>query len=143
MKLILMGLGFLLTAGITFAAPPVEFDYDGCFQLYSESATFPAFCLSGTTEEGIGGAGARLILFNPSSGDVIACILSSGLNVTENAFEFQVKGSAENGIILQGGIMSGRAKLGKTELSYSLLNRLDTEKLIKSWLSSTVECSSE
>lgn len=81
----------MLLSSISFA----QVNFDGCYQLYAVGTMYPAFCLSGTTEEGINGSGARLTLFKTNTDSPLACAVSSSLKMTANSLTFIVGSSPE------------------------------------------------
>jgi hypothetical protein len=97
------------------------FDFDGCFQLYRPNVMYPAFCLDGTKEEGINGAGARLVIFGTNTDRIIACGKSSALGGGADSLEFIQNGKKElilKNVKLENGRLVGDAVLGKTELNF-------------------------
>ena len=125
-------LSFVAFAFAVSAPANAAFDFDGCFQLYRPNVMYPAFCLDGTNEEGINGAGARLVVFGTNTDRIIACGKSSELRGGADSFEFVQKGKAE--LILknvkQERFLEGDAVLGKTELKFLKIDAQTTQRLL-------------
>lgn len=87
-------------------------EFDGCYSLYQPGSLGPVICLEGTTEEGIGGAGARIYVFVPGTSNLSQCLTSSGLSMRgseivvqvrgKNALVMNLKGSSQNTAIISG-----------------------------------------
>lgn len=130
----LLALTFSLAAFADETKPAIT-DFDGCYQMYLPSVMYPAFCLDGTNEEGINGAGARLVVFGTNTDTVIACAKSSALGGDAGTFEFQLNGKAE--LILTGlkltesGRPEGDVTLGKTKLKFLKVLAPESDRLLK------------
>lgn len=104
----------------------VSIEWDACYQLYMPNSMYPSLCLSGTMEEGIGGAGVRLAIFHVNAMDIIeACAVSSALAGSPDSLEFIVNGRKE--VILKnvkkvGNRLEGDAVFGKKALKFISLD---------------------
>lgn len=108
-------------------------NYDGCYQLFMPSATAPSFCLDGTNEEGIGGAGARLVIFRTNTDLITACAVSSALGVSENSFEFILNNKRElvlSEVKLNRFRLEGIATFGKTKLQFIQIDASTSKRLL-------------
>lgn len=122
--------------GSRIPAQAGSLSYDGCYQLFMPGAMYPAFCLSGTAEEGIGGAGARMVIFHTNTDRVIACSSSSSLAEYGNTFEFIIAGRKElilRTLTFDPAIKMGDAVFGKTTLKYMQLDAATTKRLMAKW----------
>lgn len=120
---------FLVTLSVSASAR----SFDGCYQLFGNGALYPAICISGTTEEGIGGAGARLAIFEANTNRLVKCLLSDSLVMNTSRLEFIVNGKRElilNGVSKDG--KSGTATVGKTDLKFSKLTETQARPLTDS-----------
>lgn len=100
-------------------------NYDGCYQLYMPGSMYPSFCLDGTQEEGIGGAGARLVIFDTNSDSISACAVSSSLGGPVNTLEFILGDRKEltmSDVKLVQSRLEGTATFGKTSLRFIQIN---------------------
>lgn len=128
---------FLLSLALMaapFSAAQAAFNFDGCFQLVTRGAMYPAFCLSGTNEEGINGAGVRLVIFGTNTDRVIACGLSSSLGGSEDSLEYiqnDVKELVLSEVKESGGRLQGKATLGRTVLDFFQINQDDSSRLMQ------------
>lgn len=117
-------LGFSL---VNMAPAQASFQFDGCYQMYLPNVMYPAFCLSGTSEEGIGGSGARLVIFSTNSDQILACGKSSSLDFSSNSLQFIQNGTAElvlknlktENLRLEGDVVLGRTNLKFIQISPS------------------------
>ncbi len=115
------------------SAGHADLGFDGCFQLYQTSAMFPIFCLEGTAEEGIGGSGVRLVIFETNSDQVSHCSRSSGSAMTSSHFEFELNAMKEFSLDVlktQNGRKSGSAVFGHTQLSFAQIDKLTSDQLM-------------
>lgn len=122
-------LGFSLMATTSYGSD--EFDFDGCYQLYAPSTMYPGFCLAGTTEEGINGAGVRLVMFHTNTDDVAACMKSSASKMTSDSFVFESRGRAEmilKNVEIKSGSKQGDAVLGRTRLKF---HEVSTKEIVQ------------
>lgn len=106
---------------------------DGCYQMYLPGAMYPAFCLQGMAEEGIGGAGARLVIFSTNTSNISACLKSSSLSGTANSLEFIVGKKKEmvlSNIKSMGLTIEGDATFGKTTLKFMKLGKQSEQQLL-------------
>ncbi len=108
-------------------------DWDGCYQLYLPNAMYPAFCLKGTNEEGIGGASARIVFFGTNTDKISGCGLSSSLNSYTNSFEFIANASKQ--LILSeaefvNSSLEGNATVGRTKLKFFKLDFRTSKRLL-------------
>ncbi len=111
---------------IAAAEDPIT-DWDGCYNFYREAqpgvagGLFPTVCISGSAEEGIGGAGVRLAAF--ASGQLIpaSCMKSTSRSITGDSFTF-VKDNRNELVLKNVKIVSkakqGDAVLGRTNLGF-------------------------
>lgn len=107
-------------------------DFDGCYQLYVPGAMYPAFCLQGTTEEGINGSNVRLAIFGTNTSRVIKCARSSASNVTANSFTYFINSREELRLTVKevkSGRRIGDAKLGNTTLKFMELDSSTMQRL--------------
>ncbi|HEX4925764.1 MAG TPA: hypothetical protein VFV50_16845 [Bdellovibrionales bacterium] len=124
----------LAIAGISSAAEagPSPYDYDGCYQLYTMGAMFPAFCLQGTAEEGIAGSSARLTIFKTNTAKVAACRKSSTIEVGMGTFTFNIAGRPEmilKNVTTNNELKSGEAVFGSTTLKFTELSGEPAKRL--------------
>lgn len=135
MKTILLSFAFMSIFAMKSQA---AIHFDGCYQLYLPSVMYPVFCLDGTNEEGIGGSGARLVIFHPNSSRVSACGLSTAVRSMTNSFEFYLQDKKE--IILSdiaswdNGI-EGNATFGSSTLKFIQLSQTTTKHLLSKFYS--------
>lgn len=126
-KLVLAGLC------LTFSSFAFSRNYDGCYQLLDTGVMYPAICISGTIEEGIDGANARLAIFKTNTDTLLGCIRSTALNMDISKFEFIINGRKE--LVLshfsEDGI-SGDAMIGKTKLQFVRLSEITAQPLLDS-----------
>jgi len=118
---------------LTSPVAQASIGFDGCFQLYRPSVMAPAFCLDGTAEEGIGGAGARLVIFGTNSDRIIACASSSAIGGWGDSLTFIQNGRPElilKNVKMEDGILQGDAILGKTELKFLKIDETNSKRLI-------------
>jgi hypothetical protein len=123
---------FALVFSSSFAQAAAKFD--GCYQLYLPNIMYPAFCLDGTTEEGIGSAGARLVFFGTNTDRIIACGSSSALVIRGDSLEFVQIGQSElilKNVTMNRGFLQGDAVLGSTELKFLKLDDANSSRLLK------------
>lgn len=123
---------FFFLATTSLSAESLELD--GCYQLYVPNAMYPALCLAGTAEEGIDGAGVRLVMFNTNSDTVAACMKSSQSSWTSNSFTFIVNGKKElifKNIKVEDGVMLGDAVFGRTSLKFVQIDAANTRRMIQ------------
>lgn len=108
-------------------------DFDGCFQLYQPNVMYPVFCLEGTTEEGVGGSGTRLVIFGTNTDRVVHCSKSSGTTMTAQTFEYLLNGQKELslvGVSQNEGRLSGEAIFGRTVLKFIELDAETSQSLL-------------
>lgn len=128
MKHIIFCLSVILSSGICHAE-----SFDGCYQLLDTGVMYPAICLSGTNEEGIGGSGARMAIFHTNTDELSACLHSTGLQISDEEFVFEIDGRRElvlNNFTRTQKTLSGGAKVGSTQMQFVKLN--DATQLIES-----------
>ncbi len=123
---------------LIFSTPSAQaaFDFDGCFQLYLPNVMYPAICLSGTTEEGINGAGVRLAVFGPNTDQVIACATSSALGGSADSLEFIRNGQPElilKNVKMENGVFEGDALLGRNELRFLKIDPATSMRLMNNF----------
>lgn len=110
---------------------------DGCYQLVVSGALYPAFCLFGTTEEGINGSGVRMVIFHTNSSKVIACANSSRSGVEDNQFYYEADGQRQlvlsNINVKDKTPIQGDAQLGNTKLNFVYLSSHHSQSLIDSY----------
>ncbi|GEM_PF-4533504 len=108
-------------------------DWDGCYQLYMPGSMFPAVCLEGTKEEGINGAGVRLVIFGTNTDRIAACGVSSSLGGSANSLEFIV-GSTKQMVLSNvrsvGLGLEGDANFGKTNLKFMKIDSKTATRLL-------------
>ena len=126
MKTLIAPLAF---ASVAHADP----GFDGCFQLYVPGAMYPAFCLQGTTEEGIGGSGARLAIFATNTDRLVYCSKSTASAMTADSYLFELNGKKE--MILENvkdvsGRKEGDAIFGSTRLKFMEIDAGNTLRLL-------------
>jgi hypothetical protein len=63
---------------------------DGCYQLVQREALLTLICISGSTEEGIGGSNARIAQLDPNDGSVAQCDKTSKIETSKTAVTFWV-----------------------------------------------------
>lgn len=69
---------------ISFASDTDRFiGNDGCYQLYRPGSLYPTLCISGSAEEGINGAGVRIVAVGPNSDQVSFCRKTSSSGIVE------------------------------------------------------------
>lgn len=108
-------------------------NYDGCYLLFMPSATAPSFCLDGTNEEGISGAGARLVIFRTNTDLITACAVSSALGASEDSFEFILNNKKElvlSEVKLNRSRLEGIATFGKTKLQFIEMDSTTSKRLL-------------
>lgn len=123
---------FMLAAP-AFAQSATLLGFDGCYQLYMPGSMFPAFCLQGTAEEGIGGAGVRLAIFGTNTSRVVKCARSSASRMTENSFEFHLDGRKEMALTevqIKNQRKAGFATFGSTRLNFAEFGAPETSRLL-------------
>lgn len=113
-------------------------DWDGCYQLYLPGSMHPAVCIDGTNEEGINGAGVRLVIFRTNTDVISACGLSSSLQGTQNSLEFMT-GSTPQMILKNveavASRLEGDATFGKTNLKFLKIDAHTTKRLLNKFYS--------
>jgi hypothetical protein len=102
-----------------FRGPAQSDGWDGCYQMHQPQKMSAAFCLSGTSEEGIGGGNALVMFFDPY--DVAAgpflCAKSSRLEMPgPDSLRFLVN----SGVLLT--LNNGNVTSGKTTAQFSKLS---------------------
>lgn len=128
--LTLTGLMFSL---IGFSSAQASFQFDGCYQMYLPNVMYPAFCLIGTSEEGIGGSGARLVIFSTNSDQILACGKSTSLDFSSNSLKFIQNGTAElilRNLKTENLRLEGDATLGKTNLKFIQISPSESQHLM-------------
>ncbi len=108
-------------------------NYDGCYQLVDTGVMYPAICLSGTVEEGIGGSNARLAIFGTNTSSLKACLRSTSLVMDNSKLEFFINGKKElvlSNFSANGN--SGDAKVGNTRVKFVRLNEVESRPLTDS-----------
>lgn len=123
-------LAFTLSVSSAYAG----IGFDGCYQLYKPSSMYPAFCLEGTAEEGISGAGVRLVIFGTNTDKVVHCSKSSGAGMTFDSFTYELNGKKE--LILENvtstdGHKEGDAVFGRTRLKFIEVDRATSDRLMR------------
>jgi len=134
MKNTLFVLASILFCSAASAAPQAAIEFDGCYQLYMPGAMYPAFCLQGTSEEGIGGSGARLAIFGTNPARVIQCSKSSGSDGTLNSYSYLLNGNKElslENVKLVNGKKEGDAVLGNNRLKFLEIDADNAARLMK------------
>ena len=59
---------------LLFSAQSWAVSIDGCYQMYTRGGgVYPSFCIKGSAEEGIAGAGTQVAIMGPNSNNVIWC----------------------------------------------------------------------
>lgn len=107
--------------------------YDGCYQLLDTGVMYPAICISGSMEEGIGGANARLAVFSTNTNKLKACLRSTAISITNSKFEFIIDGRKE--LILSNFSADGKtgnAQLGNTRIKFVRLDERSSRPLTDS-----------
>jgi len=109
--------------------------WDGCYLLYATGSMYPVICLDGTEEEGIGGAGVRLVAFRTNTDRVAdnGCMKSTASAMTLTSFTFSKNGITE--VVLttkkvSGQKKSGEARIGRTNLFFEQLPEKETKHFI-------------
>ena len=113
----------------------ISMGFDGCYVLFEQGSLFPAFCLQGTTEEGINGSGVRLAIFETNTTEVIKCAKSSSLSMSDNTLSYEIDGKVAlelTDVKLKDDLKVGKAKLGRTQLKFSELSAEKSKNLIRS-----------
>jgi len=118
-----------------FSAPLAQaaVDFDGCYQMYRPGVMYPALCLDGTKEEGIGGAGARIVIFGTNTENIVACGLSSALSGSGDSLEFIQNGKPElilKNVMVEDGVLEGDAVLGGFEVKFLKINKTKAKRLL-------------
>lgn len=125
----------LLTfSAINTANAQVGYNFDGCYQMYLPNVMYPAFCLDGTSEEGIGGSGARLVIFSTNSDQILACSKSSSLDFSDYSLKFIQNGTAElilKNLKSKNHRLEGDAVLGKTNLKFIQISPSESQHLME------------
>lgn len=109
---------------------------DGCFHLYANSASYPVICLTGTTEEGIGGMGAKLTVFQTNTDSILTCKKASQLAYSSQKEQLTVMINNQPQLILNFsskspyGLRQGSAILNKTQLSFLELDLKTTQRFL-------------
>lgn len=114
--------------GTQSETPSVAFD--GCYQLYKPGSLYPAFCLHGTTEEGINGSGVRLAIFDAR--ELIKCGKSSASAMSSNSFTYKVQGRVElelKNVTVENNKRVGDAIIESTQLKFMEINAFETKIL--------------
>ncbi|PIT98794.1 MAG: hypothetical protein COT74_13965 [Bdellovibrionales bacterium CG10_big_fil_rev_8_21_14_0_10_45_34] len=109
--------------------------FDGCYQLLDTGVMYPAVCISGTEEEGISGAGARLAVFNTNTTELAACLISTALKISDKEFIFEIDGQKElvlNNFNTDYGVLKGDATVGRTKIKFVKLSTESTQRLMES-----------
>lgn len=128
MKNILFALVALSTSTLAFAR-----NYDGCYQLLDTGVMYPAICLSGTAEEGIGGANARLAIFGANTNTLKACLRSTALSMTQSKLEFIMNGRKELVLFnFSPNGQTGEAMVGNTKVKFVRLTSQESRPLTDS-----------
>ncbi len=126
----------LLLSGFFAATSQAAINYDGCYQLYMPSTMYPVFCLDGTNEEGINGAGVRLVIFHTNTNMISACAISSSLGGSANSLEFML-GSRKEMILSEVKLVNSRvegfATFGKTKLNFMKLDQSTSQRLLSNF----------
>ncbi len=107
---------------------------DGCYQMLLPGSMYPAFCLSGTMEEGIGGAGVRLVIYGANTNIITGCAVSSKTGFTkEGEFFFEAEGARQltlrNVEVKNEKPVSGDVQIGKTNLKFVFIEDRYTNPL--------------
>ncbi len=76
----------VFSASVSFANGNSGFD--GCYMLTNGETPSGMICISGTTEEGIGGSNARLVVMDVATPK--SCVKSTSLKMTATRLEFLV-----------------------------------------------------
>ncbi|RYZ76434.1 MAG: hypothetical protein EOP05_05020 [Proteobacteria bacterium] len=124
MKQLVLAFVLMLSAGVAHAV-----DFDGCFQLLDAGVMYPAICLSGTIEEGIGGAGVRMAIFDTNTSRLKACLRSTSSSMDEDEFVFYIDNRRElvlSNFDIKSGTLSGDALVGRTPLKFVKLANAPT-----------------
>lgn len=125
-----LGLGLLAFAPAAHAG----LGFDGCYQLFETGSLSPAFCLEGTAEEGINGAGVRLVIFRTNTDRVAHCSKSSASGMTANSFQYELNGQTEMSlekVKTENGLKQGEAVFGQTRLQFSEIDQATTDRLLR------------
>ena len=122
-----------LTTCLFAAISQAAINYDGCYQLYMPGSMYPAFCLDGTQEEGINGAGVRLVIFDTNTDLISACAVSSSLGGSVNSLEF-ILGNKTELILSEVEVVKSRlegiATFGKTNLKFIQIDVSKSRRLL-------------
>lgn len=135
----------IVLCSIFFSSLSFAVGSDGCFQMYTVGAMYPVFCLDGSNEEGIGGAGARLSFFKTNLDVPSDCFITSRLttDLSGKNIDIDVNGKREMEIHFNGknehNLRQGTVQLGKTELKFVEINSTHTSRFLKN-LYSTQLC---
>ena len=122
-------IALLAFASVAHADP----GFDGCFQLYVPGAMYPAFCLQGTAEEGIGGSGARLAMFATNTDRLVYCSKSTLAKATVDSYTFELNGKNEmtlENVKDVSGRKEGDAIFGSTRLKFMEIDAGNTIRLL-------------
>ncbi|MCM2323455.1 MAG: hypothetical protein NDJ90_09360 [Oligoflexia bacterium] len=114
--------------------------YDGCYQIYMPGVMYPAFCLEGTAEEGIGGAGVRLAIFKTNTSRLASCLISTASGMGEDSFVFERDGKKElslENVRVENNRREGDVIVGRYNLKFMEINDRDTDRLLNIANSST------
>lgn len=115
-------IGMLMVLGAMTSSSYASHDLDGCYQLYLPDTLFPVFCLQGTIEEGIGGAGVRLGVFKTNTSMLAGCSRSTKFGVEESgSYFYEVNDKKEmilSNVVEERGRLEGEATFGKTTLKF-------------------------
>lgn len=113
-------------------------NFDGCYQMLVPGAMYPAFCLFGTTEEGINGSGVRMVVFGTNTNRVIACLKSSASGISNNEFFFEAENAKQ--LILKNISTDGSKKpvqgdvlMGRTALNFVYLSPDTSANLVTAY----------
>lgn len=120
---LLLALAILSKSG--FAVNP-----DGCFQLYVPGSLAPVLCVSGASEEGIGGMGIRVALVGPNSLQVHTCEHTTGVqldflspfNRTELYFDGNSTIVFDGAVDPSSNLEEGTVKIGAAKRNYLRLS---------------------
>ncbi len=98
---------------------------------------YPTYCIWGTKEEGINGAGVRVAIFGTNSNRIIACLSSSASGIRDDQFYIEAEGAiqlAMKDIEKLPGFnrFQGKVLFGKKELLFIHLEK-NIEALLDAW----------
>lgn len=116
---------------------------DGCYVMYQQGVMYPSLCISGSTEEGIGGSNARVVLFHVNSGTPEKCYRTSAISIDENSdmtltLEGGVQLAMQKKSETAQGLAVGDIQVGKFKLMYEQLDKKTTDRFLENIKSSDI-----